>query len=898
MFHCEPTYYEQQHQSIAYLHARAFEAHNDGDGVLVNHLCSIALSNIEKWVKKGKCDVLLSETYWIAVLSLYWLIDVYMLNKVKTVYEVMPCNKDDVAISLILKNTFILIKECLSIDISLIDALKTSSLSWCIDTYNEEDALLLTLIIELLWYKNPIGNKWHELSTNWYQKLYNSNQRLAEELEKTRQRLEIQNYLVTLGAPSCVKTKLDNYFPRPIEKYLYDAWGYILKCNWKKVRKCIKNIVNMVTYEDPIALYVSDIHQRFRFHIHMKESNNEDCGDPEIITLTRRRVYLVTRKSFAFTEQRIKKLMSDAVTLWWKGETKITSEERFNCFRIVMFSELSALRVWDISSWIDLTRIRAMLNLEVTRFNGEQYYGFLINAIIKSIQSLSFDEKDPLISCAIQKLDFTNESLRKILVNCMVNTRPLEWHKVFELFVLLSDGVPESCLLKLANWSIKCNKFRGELPGWHVAPFAFWGTIISHCNIDSRVYESLYPVALHAAQHPAIWEIDNKECFLQEYLLHAPSLLAIKIGEKMLDIMTVDERSIENRWNLLYNASLKRSELSERFKQQLSESTTNPVRSHYLYYLEHPDEPFVPRDNSELRDYNRQQIYSTINPELKKIDSNAIDNNLIGLVTWTEDDLHLVSLLTDAINYPQASPFEIENMIECLSILVLKGGHIYIENIRKEYLNWLNVNPSGNGFAPNYNGPFSSFHMDLNEKEGIFKSLCLLSVSMISDNDPEIKSIVGNWVINNIIEAPMCAYGLLSKIAITIGLSTEGMNGINIINIVRFLLMKASSDTTNIKQSQNAIFSILFQIYKILNSQNIQFVSESSNNNANGILIQILYQFIPTLAKHNDANIRMGVAYILNKWSTLEELPIELDDVYNTLCKDARGRVRQATKKT
>jgi hypothetical protein len=59
-------------------------------------------------------------------------------------------------------------------------------------------------------------------------------------------------------------------------------------------------------------------------------------------------------------------------------------------------------------------------------------------------------------------------------------------------------------------------------------------------------------------------------------------------------------------------------------------------------------------------------------------------------------------------------------------------------------------------------------------------------------------------------------------------------------------------------------------------------------------LYLILKQFLPLLSEHENADVRAGAAQVMKNWRALGCMPEELVRYYDTLCNDARGRVRKA----
>src|SRR5213078_2063906 len=79
----EPNFAERQDAAFAYLRDRARRAHSEGDGLLVNSLCSVALSQIETLSQSGQLRLQLRDLKWTCILPVYWLVDEFMLREVE-----------------------------------------------------------------------------------------------------------------------------------------------------------------------------------------------------------------------------------------------------------------------------------------------------------------------------------------------------------------------------------------------------------------------------------------------------------------------------------------------------------------------------------------------------------------------------------------------------------------------------------------------------------------------------------------------------------------------------------------------------------------------------------------------------------------------------------------------
>ncbi|HEY3378408.1 MAG TPA: hypothetical protein VGL77_13025, partial [Armatimonadota bacterium] len=410
------------------------------------------------------------------------------------------------------------------------------------------------------------------------------------------------------------------------------------------------------------------------------------------------------------------------------------------------------------------------------------------------------------MAAAVRSLDFADLVVREQLVKQLISTRPLESFKALNAFSILSDAIPESCLAGLARWSVEYITFPNQRSGWRAAPLSFWGPILSVYTVSTHVYDLLHPAVMSAAKRPIDWRVDDQR-FLREYLLRAPIHLALEAGEAMLEV-TVTNDSIESkqRWEYLYNASLNRPEFLHRFKKYLLEAATNPVLTHFNYYLDNPNDTSPARDDEELRNYCRQRIISQTDKVLQRSDKSHFEINgnshqFIDRVSWSGSDLSLVNKLVDAINHSMVSSFEVIDFLSCLANLVERGGRSFADPLRKSYLSWLNKTPTGISL------PF----IDGVGKDEIVNPLCLLSVQMVKafEQESEIIRAIGNWIINNVIEATLQSSGTLPYLAIRVGTMTNGPMGISIVNTVQLFLLRAREEQDHSIETGKNLRSLL-----------------------------------------------------------------------------------------
>lgn len=133
----------------------------------MNSLCSLALSQAEDLAKKKQLQLGLAELKWAYVLPMFWLIDDYMFrNTNAALNETFPSDPRHDSLLLVLRAYYFLIREPLAnIDeqIRILTEMKFE----CLGDGNQcEDFVLLTHLLELVWFHGPI-ERWQTLADDW-----------------------------------------------------------------------------------------------------------------------------------------------------------------------------------------------------------------------------------------------------------------------------------------------------------------------------------------------------------------------------------------------------------------------------------------------------------------------------------------------------------------------------------------------------------------------------------------------------------------------------------------------------------------------------------------------------------------------------------------------------------
>lgn len=899
---------ENQKQALEYLAEQARIAHYEGDGVLVNHICAVALSKVKEWLNKGNCLILFGDIHWSLTLALYWLVDDYMLLLVERIMEkLQPPPEDEKGFSLVLNQIFYLIQQNLpSNQQSLgdpapaIKELMDCNLDW-LEKSTEckgslcENSILLTYTIELVWWRNPEGMVWLTLVNTW---LENTTGTIQKHLSNLKNRLMIQTKAIYPHASFSIdQEKILKEWEPNIQK-LYYAWENFFECKWQELDEDLKTLVGNIFFESETSLPLEVFHFHHLSRFHRKSPGSQESG------LTRRKLQICLRKEALFDDFRAMAFYEKIAGLWNEDKSSQNAHkgahERFHCFRLSMLNQISALRRWELVSWMEGIRQQFEANRELFRFKGEEDIPEIAAELIRlAVVSRIFKEKDPTMIDAARQLDKASDELREKLIKTLLFARKFFWPYVLCAFSLLSDAIPESLLTKVAEW---CNKY----VNYPIAPFTgnplgallFWKDILGHIHCPNDVFKNLHPIAIKIAENLSRWSFDTAG--IEEYLINAPLNLALEVGEIIFATETQNQRDNNFRFSVGYNAAQKRPELLDHIHGKLMATAKTLLQKQHLLYLK--AERLQPIDNPEFRSWCRNQILSLAQGIIKRqAKSNQFGGQLnpkvMELVTWPEAEQELVSSLLDAIKAPHVQSQEIYLLMMCLYELVFKGPKTHSELVKQDFFIWLNELPKGEAFGSNIGGPLSPAQINFgNYEAGVFMAFSFLAIAMCMQDGDKTARKVAKWIMKNILDAPLEANARLFKLAIFLGISSNYLDKATLGSCIQTILLRSDYHVREVAGDHNLLNNLLNQIAYLLNPDANDPVNifKAKRKPSKLLLFTILESWIPLFAKNDDADVRANTARILKHMEQHKPLSPKGKEIFMDLQRDARARVRHA----
>nr|MBC8465584.1 hypothetical protein [bacterium] len=804
------------------------------------------------------------------------------------IHNLKANNEEEEELLKVLKHAFYLVEQSLDDATKVIDDLKTSEPIWTKYRTECEDAALLTLTIELVWWRNPTGENWLDLMTSWSDKVDGL---VKANLNNLYNRLALQTKAIYPEtelhwdrSPLC---RLE-----PIAQDLYRAWDSFLDCDSDALDKILKRLVGTISFESSYSLPVFYLHHFTRFM-------RQHVGT-QLTGLTRRRLQTSNRREALFDEIRNLTFYRKLQHLWRDESPSKGASDRFHCFRLAMLNQISALRAWDLASWFEAIKQQHDSIRELLRFENQQYdVEFSSVAIQLSVLSASFKRQDAFLIDAVQKADKAPEENREILIRSLISMRRLMWPSVLDALFLISDAIPEKLLTPVAEWCVGyVNNPIKPFGSKTSDAFLLWTNIIRYTPHSEDLCAILHPIAVDVANNPLSWSSVSEG--LQVYLINAPFELAIQVGEEMFKLESVDENFNPHRWEIIYRASLERPELGEKFKDQLSATAKNPVYEFRLLFLPFSDKTFRLTNHERFRNWCREKIL-TLSREISGRKSEkrefplGFNLKVLGLVDWPNDEKELINAVLATIKAPFIQMHEISTLIVCLADLVLEGSKAHAELIRQDFFNWLDELPSGIPMGDEeLSGPLSSIQISFPGQKDIFVNFCYLVVAMAESDRSQVGGKITDWLVANIFDSPMRANARMLYLVCLLGVAENFLSKTDVVSYIQLLIMKAVQIAQRARGDYKSLEILLKQIAVLLkpDSEDPASLSKATDEERKSLLFSALLSWVPEFVNHNSSDVRAGISQILSHWESHEELPSDFPELFKKLQSDSRARVR------
>jgi hypothetical protein len=956
----EPSLDERREKGRQRLKDEAIKAHRAGNSALVNHCCALAIANVLEWGKENNHSLPSKEDMrWTIVLPVYWYADSYMLLPVRRLLGIMyKLDDEDSSLSQVLHSTVDLTEASMTDLKQIGEKLESVSFDW-LDDYEKsnavesvEDTALLELCVELLFILDPWSQPWESVLSKWQRLVPCS---YCGKLERLQRRLDAQRSLLYPDAQNSDPPHADDRFSAS-DKERYILWRARLENDWDALEKVLAREVigphlaktNTSDLEsDEQQIDPKSDKQKTDFEFAAREStvskvrnkvdtsrpDNDDQppttefgtrgakarndfihssafyieSDDQIVRLTRGS--LMESKWPERSSVRTSRFYKQLSSLQSKNARR-ESRSRTDCFRLVMFSKISALRDWNLSAWMEASQQEALACQALLRF-GELDGGTRAEFAIRAFESISragsLDAKNPEHVHFSQLIDTAPQAEKIKLVQRLTQIKPYAWDRIPQAWALLSDAMPEDSLAQVAEWSLDYSEWKkkndqfGDL-GW----FSFWGDIFEYLAENHEIFTSLFPIMEKIAGDPVLWRVDfGRKDVVTHYLRFAPFDLAKKIAEKMFSReLCKDGDDHDIRWSIIYNAAHRRKELREHFRDHLIKTVSTVSQKVYLRFLQEDIDVESKEDDPELRKWILDRTKEWAGNILKRSKGKPRSfgegppTARIPHVIWPRDSIpqDLLQKLISVVDDERSEMNEPASALRHLDAFLRAKPDSTIPILREPILNWLKSDWQEEQTRGNQR--LNSFFGGGN-KEDRLCALLLLASSLAEFNHIESGAALVGCLRERRFQYPVMAMYPLTEICVLLGLQeTKYMDLFDVVDFMNAMLLRAEAQGDAASGEHPAMLRILNNFANLMDPDNdgprsIFYAPESE---AKERMLEIIGRMLRLHKGHLDVGVRVQVARLSRYWHCLKpsEKPKWYTEVVETLEKDARARVRHA----
>lgn len=696
---------EAQRAAFGYLRDEARSANLAGDGFRVNHLAAIALAQFHQLAERKRLGLTLDDVKWACILPLHWLLHEYMLHHVGKVRgDATKAGSASASLQHALKTYFWFVEQPLAILDKGGHLLKDFSFDWCRASDAVEDGVLITHLLELVWWSDRQGSDWLAVADDWLGRCPGEHR---EALEEFRDRLFLQARF-TRPRVSFIRVAADE-LPQLPERYpLAKLWGNLLNGEAMALDDEIETLVSANRPNEIEARAVFDAHHWNRFV--------GNWGEEQAVGLTRRMLHASESPMLSFHQARQARRSALLGELYLRN-SEDNAIERFSVFSLVRSEALTALRLWSWSDWADAIRAESHAAFEVCRWIPDKP-GWAVFAILLSVRASSLKEaKDSAeFRRALSRLEFAPTELLAAFVAELLNTYLRQKRAAWDALEGLADLIPESCWEAVAGWQLEylAEHKQGKDWGPGIMTLSLWANLLPRQSAQSPLWQTLQPEALRLAAIPWVWRHEGRGFFLV-WLEHAPLSLAIELGDVIAEVPDVDHHDQEGRAMVLGNAELQRPELSGRYRERLFAQARDIEQRSQLWPL------MTEEQKADLKKEAKPHAVHALEAFLKHAAPRAEPTQyhlpsgcprLVDIVAWEIADLPLVEAALSAINNPGVMANCLPHLLDCLSCLVANGPSEFADRILPEVHHWLQKSPTGRlSKLSEMTGPFANVRL-------------------------------------------------------------------------------------------------------------------------------------------------------------------------------------------
>jgi hypothetical protein len=825
---------------------------------------------------------------WAFIFPHFWLIDEYMLRTIEEgLASFAKQGEPKEEIYQILRCYHYLVEQPFAGIDDKVKLLSGITPQWLNLDCQVEDAVLLSHIIEVIWYRGPGDGFWRSLVGSWAS---HCPPVLRKRLEDLQTRLDLQTKLTSpdAGHRPVERAALQDLAPGlPFAK----LWGYLLYCDGAGLDGTILKMNGTTPPESYAARLLFDFHHRNRFI--------GDFGEPQVIGLTRRRLFNESSPILTFTDAREAHL-SETISRLHRLNQVGEAYTRVHGFRLSMLCEMAALQLWDWAAWRESIAAQAETDLELCKWETSRPE-VPAHAVRLMVQCVGYKQKDKdsLVRNAFDQLEFVPEPVLAQLVESLLNGYPIQMRKAYEALEDLGDLIPERLWPVVARWGIGyADQMRKGLRFGPSTPLQFWEQILPFVSEESELWDLLLPEMVTLASNPFTWLFDSKRLF-RAWLLHAPLPKAKAVGEALLATQTDDARALAERRHLLLSTEEERKDFSGSFSRILIHAPQSDLaKLEFVHFVSDVEAAKIraaakPSVVQALRAFITQ---STPPSDAKQIQFTSMSNGPLFDIEWSEGDLPLVTDLVSAIDSPRVLADNIPNLLLCLQSLAYVGPLSFAEATFERYTAWLASPPKGRDVHGTAGGPFSVVQFRDDSRSELLKALGWLSLQMSQKVGARADTAMIQWLQRSALNPQPAAIPIMFNVGTQIALRTEGPRQAELLATCENMLLGLWSRRTSDTQAQEYLAQALRFLGQFLR-EDVSLHPAWKPETGQKALQQLVTRLPDLLAyfgRSSHGPVRAAVAALLTslkKWQPLSE---PLEQMLAALARDNRARVRFA----
>lgn len=925
-------------KAAEFLKTKACEAYLSGDVGAVRHLSAIALEKASQAAERE--DLKLEDFIWAFTFMLKYLKSDWEFSQLLVkAYESFGClqrcetndgviiprlTRSDSSTSLyaallnflfdVFQPNWPLIQEhkesIANLDISVL--LEGASGEDCGDCALE-DELLLSLIIEVLWYLEPQGEYWFSLCEKWIKQTVQADpsSSIRQALSHTRARLRVQRAILFPVEEESPLNLIEEVYPRGEACCLLaKAWFYFYHEHWQDLERLIFQMVELIPFESEYFLSLQGLINMTRVQRSLVvqrdegEAGRRDYFDQTPGVMRYQRVQL-SRPTAIFYYQRgvfFDGLLAKA----WRKQFA-SGHLRAHALRLLILLKLEALRTWDLGAYLDTMKREKEFSLQLGLYwdpKGEYrgYPDYLKNALLCAVKGLDANLRDcPELEKAEKVLETLPEASQLIseLVKDLISGPPTEWPSALRIFGLLGDAVPEELLEEVARWSVEVYRtLMSSRYNWNARILQFWKPIIEFHDISGRAWNELFPVFKDMVMKPFFW-VSNYE-LIKAVLVKAPLRQAQDLASSITAVAARDESEERDKYVILFNASLERADLKDICVDYLREriqASSDPSLEYDLSLLldgesgkqmgssENACRSLIEKlegfcKSIEERDGKPFSIGVDIASDFRRVDWSTVPEGTL--------DGILEKVATVIKGCPNILNIEVAELIEVLINICRTAPEGYRAKLAHLVAEWIKNPPRGKDF-PGNGGPFGNSLFTTNIQKPIDRALIALVVALYKEADASLRWKFRCWAVKQCISAEDFNLSHLCRLFIYILLMEEGdarEQGY------------AGLMSTYARAYHGTGFAHCFKgALSILDQENVEGGLSGwellEKSPARDLVKEILFEWIKRTSKSSDPGEREACAVLVKRWIDKFGTPNELEGAAEGLRADPRARVRR-----